>query len=275
MPTRMPTPTLARTSKTAIVVVFLGLHALAASAVALDTGPGPQRIEQETGPEPGQIGEKSQHPKSFWQRTTDDPVALFTMGILVFNGLLTYATYRLVVSTNRLWEAGERQLKFARTSVEAAIGLETPKVVLASIDLEGSGCMDVLLEQPCVRVDVKNHGRTPAFLTKSRVEIRVGMLPQKPVYGEPVRLAASQVVERDVPYRLDDSGIAWTRFSPADRKAAADGAKPVWIYGYVAYRDYLGENHVARFCQRYYPATDRARGGWRDGDAPEAYTKGY
>ena len=40
--------------------------------------------------------------------------------VAAFTGLLAFVTYRLVESTNRLWQAGERQLSIAKETAEAA-----------------------------------------------------------------------------------------------------------------------------------------------------------
>src|SRR5258708_2164133 len=54
-------------------------------------------------------GHKSEECKSLWERTTSDPVAFFTLWLVIFTGGLT-------ISTVLLWRAGEKQFRHARTA---------------------------------------------------------------------------------------------------------------------------------------------------------------
>ena len=66
--------------------------------------------------------------QTFLDHTPDWFVAIFTL-------LLAFITYRLVASTNRLWEAGERQLKIAGKTASVAINVERPYVYVSEIEL--------------------------------------------------------------------------------------------------------------------------------------------
>jgi hypothetical protein len=57
-------------------------------------------------------GHKSEECKTLWEKATSDPVAFFTLWLVIFRGGLT-------VSTILLWLAGERQIEFLRESSEA------------------------------------------------------------------------------------------------------------------------------------------------------------
>jgi hypothetical protein len=52
-------------------------------------------------------GHKSEECKTIWERTTSDPVAFFTLWLVIFTAGLT-------VSTIMLWRAGEKQFRHAR-----------------------------------------------------------------------------------------------------------------------------------------------------------------
>jgi hypothetical protein len=66
-------------------------------------------------------GHKSEECKSLWERTTSDPVAFFTLWLVIFTGGLT-------VSTVLLWRAGEKQFRYAIRS-----GLRQSRDMRASI----------------------------------------------------------------------------------------------------------------------------------------------
>lgn len=50
---------------------------------------------------------KGEECKTLWERTTSDPVAFFTLWLVIFTGGLT-------VSTMMLWQAGEKQYRLLR-----------------------------------------------------------------------------------------------------------------------------------------------------------------
>jgi hypothetical protein len=58
-------------------------------------------------------GQKSDECKTFWERTTSDPVAFFTL-------VLAVSTVGLWVATGALYIAGERQIEIAKQSANAA-----------------------------------------------------------------------------------------------------------------------------------------------------------
>jgi hypothetical protein len=57
-------------------------------------------------------GYKTEECKSLWERTTSDPVAFFTLWLVIFTGGLT-------ISTVLLWRASERQIELAREASAA------------------------------------------------------------------------------------------------------------------------------------------------------------
>jgi len=57
------------------------------------------------------LSQKSDECKSFWERTTSDPVALFTL-------VLALSTIGLGVATIGLYRAGQRQLRLAKETAD-------------------------------------------------------------------------------------------------------------------------------------------------------------
>jgi hypothetical protein len=94
--------------------------------------------------------------------------------VAIFTGLLVYVTYRLVKSTNKLWEAGERQIKVAENAVNAA--KRSADVAERALTLADRPWVDLRIEitGPLVfdpiegcKIDIKltllNIGRSPAI----------------------------------------------------------------------------------------------------------------
>lgn len=117
-----------------------------------------------------QKGQGEQHwYDTFLDHTPDWFVAIFT-------ALLSFVTYRLVTSTNRLWEAGERQIAVAEKSSAAAIqsvdAVERQLrayMIVSRADIKDFG-PDLAAE---VRLDFKNTGATPALDLMIRAQIEM------------------------------------------------------------------------------------------------------
>jgi hypothetical protein len=85
--------------------------------------------------------------------------------VAVFTGLLTVVTFLLVRSTNRLWEAGERQIVVAEKATNAAVASAEfiPRVERAYLT-GGGPVLPPEAAERFFRVEVANYGKTPAFL---------------------------------------------------------------------------------------------------------------
>jgi hypothetical protein len=109
--------------------------------------------------------------KSFWERTTSDPVAFFTFWLVV-------STLGLSISTIMLWIAGEKQFRHARRAsivqsrdMKASVN-ETQRIgeaqIRAYVDISSSEIFFVDLgvlnidAHPMVRIIATNTGQSPA-----------------------------------------------------------------------------------------------------------------
>jgi hypothetical protein len=156
--------------------------------------------------------------------------------LAIFTGLLAFVTYRLVQSTNKLWEAGERQTLVAEKAANAAqLSADfIPRVERAY--LTGGGDVEIKNGKRFFRAEVANYGKTPAFL--HHFDIRFSTLAEVSAKLLPV--------EPRWPY---DDRI------PADNKTKAlDGinALPIpddmnVVYGAFYYQDWLKREHRFRF----------------------------
>jgi hypothetical protein len=72
----------------------------------------PENSEEESN------GEKKD--KTFWERTTGDPIALYTLALTAFTGVLAWATYGLLRETKKLAELGADQAATANRSIALA-----------------------------------------------------------------------------------------------------------------------------------------------------------
>jgi hypothetical protein len=115
-------------------------------------------------------GFKTDECKTFWERTTSDPTAAFTLGIFIFNIVLGLSTIALWRVTHRSADIAER----------AFSDLERPYVYI--FGTKG-------LKRESERFDpydflsysVANFGKTPASLESASLKISVGRSPEAPV----------------------------------------------------------------------------------------------
>jgi hypothetical protein len=65
--------------------------------------------------------QRTAHPeKTFWERTTDDPIAVFNLLLVLFTGVLAVSTIGLGIATYKLWRTSETHAGHMERSVKAA-----------------------------------------------------------------------------------------------------------------------------------------------------------
>ena len=113
--------------------------------------------------------DKAEIPKTFWNKAIHDPIALFTLGILFFNGLLVYVTFRLVHSTNQLWESGERTFEASQRAFvyidgfnyELTTAADAKVVDIDSLEERYKKCPELCIARFAVQPRLRNSGNTP------------------------------------------------------------------------------------------------------------------
>jgi hypothetical protein len=225
---------------------------------------------------PGHAGKNAQkrEQESRWYNTfLEHPPDWF---VALFTGLLTVVTFLLVRSTNRLWEAGERQISVARDSAQAAkIAAEATKksveLAQASAAIErshvaGAGMRNLgpyssggLTITPLDEfvIQVANAGKGPAELQRIEWGFSAfgNTLPDEPAY--PTSETSADTIHAGDPYRT--ARIV---------KIPRDPKDPV-IFFRLTYLDiYTHEHGRAGFVMRINPTGQLSVFT----DAPAAYT---
>ncbi len=182
--------------------------------------------------------------------------------VALFTGLLVWATAGLRRSTDKLWEAGERQISVAQKSAEAAeasakiadAGLRITQRAYLSVEPRGIGPFQTRRSAP---------GSVEEIL--GRLAIRnVGHLPARDVQWI-VRIHCDERRDwRALQYNDDEfvgnnvipPGTAMakgTKTIPSTNLLLFDAAKQryCYVWGRVRYRDGFGELRTTNFCHRY------------------------
>jgi hypothetical protein len=199
--------------------------------------------------------------------------------IVIFNGLLVYFTYRLVIatrdlrrSTDKLWEAGERQLKVAQGNTEALINAENAYMFVAVTHETASKVVSTFgrwdksesmfadeVETPSVAYSMKNFGRTPALLKEISNQLIIA-----PIFPQP----ASHTIREQMPEDLivspgePSSTLVCSMeetFTVGDAVKFQQRETIFWFYGYFKFDDAFGRERQLDFRFRYA----RGDGGFR------------
>lgn len=203
-------------------------------------------------------GEKPK--ESFWRRTVDDPIALFTGALTIFTAVLAGVSavqFYFIIRADRTArdsaDAAQLAAKAADLSAQAAIG-----VALPSLHIERLGPMladeafDIWIRHLGIRIDIRNYGKTPAFVTDVILNVHLSKdeLPTSPVYKPFYRFRKRFVVDGGACYSFDDDSHI-NPFTKEDIEAIAAGAIVLQVYGVIRYRDFLDAAHECGFLFLY------------------------
>ena len=165
-------------------------------------------------------------------------------------------TLTLWRSTDKLWRAGESQLKIAQAATDAAtrqaqlmVNIELPIFAIEEAQtLSGS-------RHRGVEIKLGNHGRTPAIIVCECLEIRASKsLPDVPEYTAENTFTQlrDRVVDRGHTYSI----IGLNPVSEDVWRSFHDGRINLWAYGYIEYLDFMKELHREGFCVIFAPARE-------------------
>jgi hypothetical protein len=220
-----------------------------------------------------EAGHKSEECKTFWERTTTDPVAFFTL-------VLAISTVGLWGATIFLYRAGERQIKVAEIGAKAAdrsaravIALQLP-IIRIHPDKLGYG--DTLAgglkfeECSVSSVNISNLGPTKAFPLEILYGFTVGNeLPSEPSYRYLDRFLTNVIFEPNLQVPTGKNLTMALPLKPGQRADIMKG-NYLWFYCALRYEDFMGEIHSHGFCWRW--AYVGSGLDWRGDDTP-AYNR--
>jgi len=183
-----------------------------------------------------------------------------TVVIALFTAVLGIFTVRLAISTRAAADAARIAADAAKRSADVAVAIELPTLLVVSVELEyrsWSSAMgsDKVYKAPSrIKIALKNFGRTPAIMTSYCAHWKVAdALPDSPVYSGIVRCPSGTVVAPDEIESLEPD--TWNlELAPADAEAINAGDTNLWVYGFISFRDFLGQQHTTGYCAV-----------WRDG----------
>ena len=186
-----------------------------------------------------------------------------------------------VAALNVAAKAAKKSADAANLSAKIAAGVSVPTLVVEKFSSGDTGAanLEAFLQYPSIKLVVKNHGQTPAFLRSWSVIFTCDGLPSVPVYygAEPGCgiVLEKEVVPANEPYPLPDLHH-WQRqkFSDEDIRAIIHRKKTLCVYGCINYWDVFGTSmRQLKFCETAFDFWDGPPAGirWFGDSAPAAY----
>jgi hypothetical protein len=179
--------------------------------------------------------------ESFWEKTTSDPVAMFTL-------VLALSTIGLWMATIGLYKSGQNQLRLTREAekreLRAYIGHHSIHFENALAIKNGK---EIIAPLGPVKYFDWNYGRTPALNVEMFVRTELGRAPEK-LLSELEDADRQNVVQ--IVHPGQNLGRIVSRYTPD---------QTFFMYGYVDYDDIFNDRWRHRFAFSYDP--ERARRG--------------
>ena len=192
-------------------------------------------------------GRSADECKSFWEKTTSDPIAFFTL-------VLAFSTVGLWVATICFYFSGQKQFGLAR---DEFIASHRPKVRVRRINLEG----DIRDSQTVLTVHLANGGESSAVIRQigccaTRKDGRrwIGRPDPRAKIGGP----------NSEPFTLENPLLPMGPTRPFcfavsiddDAKAAiSEGQHQLFVVGEIEYSEKSGIIRTTGFCWWYDPST--------------------
>jgi hypothetical protein len=212
----------------------------------------PENEKQRCYEEAKKSGHKNEECKTFWERTTSDPVAFFTFTLTVVTLALGAISVRQFYYLRRADETARIAANAADLSARAAIAVQLPVVRVEPVGFgwgrsqEGDNPETEYFGLQCF--DLTNLGRTDAF----PVEIRWGWfvgdkLPDIPIYVHRKRFEIDAILRPEKRIVIYVTGFEML-IEPGDTARIVRNNITLWLYSRVVYLDFMQTRHEADFC---------------------------
>jgi hypothetical protein len=184
-----------------------------------------------------------------------DPITYFTAGLLLVGGLQVWVYWKQKGLMEKSLGAAKDAAEAARQSAVVAMNAQSARVALLRLEFGPSGAAnwDAKLQSPSVEVMLKNYGPTTAFVESVGLEVIWGVsLPSEPGYTHAFDVEPETVIDPQDTYTLRNKDYR-PMIPGEDVKAIKEQKMFMWVYGYLQYRDFLNQKHIARFCKQLLP----------------------
>jgi hypothetical protein len=237
-------------------------------------------------PPPSQQIEKADHLQTAnegAERTAEKQIAYYTKWLAWFTGALVAVSGIQGYFLLRADKTARIAANAAQKSATAAVNVDLPILVLRQIDLRTpTGAVLNVREQLLSDCEPKfsfiNVGRSVAQITAGCLEWCIASgakhLPKPPKYENILPYAPGSVVVTQAVIPLD---VPCKITLTADQLSALNASQQfLFVYGYIAFNDFLGKPHEVRFCTKWAIFREGEKGPFGfvwDHEIPKDYTK--
>ena len=184
-------------------------------------------------------------------RGRSSPPPISTVFIAIFNGLLVYVTYNLVMTTSKLWKASTEQIRLTQQSIDLArdefSSTHRPKIRIKHIWLTSE-----IWEGEPIAVDLVcvNYGTVAAVLHEIGIKFHVIDIAKViPIAREIKALIRPQNLRIEFGLNSRFEGITdGTVITPDQKRSIQIETSKLYCFGYVSYFDAAGMR-ITGFCR--------------------------
>lgn len=183
-------------------------------------------------------------------RTPDERIANYTWWLAVFTAVLGTVALVQIYFLIRADGTARISAEAANRSAKAIVANERPHILVTDLRVlsfvptipNANGMVEVHR-----KFELKNSGKTPAFVDEFCLTSTWGKLNPTPIYGAIDR--TFQIIVPD--HTLHSIGKVGGFFVPQSIvPRIIDDTVPVHFYGYLRYHNILEEKYIIRFCYR-------------------------
>ena len=188
--------------------------------------------------------------ESFWQRTTNDPVAAFTACLTLFTAVLATVSIVQFYYIIRSDRTARITAEAAKRSADSLINLERPWMVAsieeAMLDKFIETAKENQLTDPEVRITfLTRAGALPSFVDfTQKASFRITQ--NLPVAENSILSPRARNVRpgEDISFPI---GVGLV-FNTGDKERIMSGDFVIWFFGHLEYFDVFGERRMTYFC---------------------------
>jgi hypothetical protein len=219
--------------------------------------------------QPGNVASQREQKDGFWEKTSNDPVAYFTLWLVGFTGVLAVSTIGLWIVTWRASVSQARDMKASIAASEKSVDIARDAMIAGerafvfTTELIAYWELDPTtnLYNWRFRPKWKNSGDTPTkhMIIFSECVLRTAPLPVGFDFNYPTRDTGTALI----PPSTEAAGGVAPRFpapaiTPHDILDVQTGRKILYYWGWAKYFDVFPDTpeHVTRFCWQVLPIGD-------------------
>jgi hypothetical protein len=217
-------------------------------------------------------------------KTADNRIADYTWWVAAFTGALVVVSAVQITFLLRSDETARITANAAILNAKAAIGVELPIIIFRLTLNREPGVHGPILDAPgpvsTLMVQFWNRGRSAAEMLALYADwIVASSLPDAPIYRKDISYAPGSMLEAggEPPRGAKTEPLVMTLRDEEVASIKSRGAQSLWVYGYLLYKDFVGEKHQTPFCARWLVGPEIPTGAAGrfiyDPDTPTAYVK--